>query len=90
MKKEKKVFNILSNISFAIGVLFVIYYVYSYISTRTNLPAGVCPFDQNRPIAFAASGFLVLSLVLSFFEVKKQRKTKKQADKEESSTQDHE
>ena len=83
MKEKKKIFNILSNIAFGIGLLLFIYYIYSFLTTRMTLPAGVCPFDQARPFAYAASGFLVLSLILSFFEVKKQRKSKKTASKEE-------
>ena len=83
MKEKKKVFNILSNIAFIIGLLLFIYYIYSFLSTRMTLPAGVCPFDQARPFAFAASGFLILSLVLSFFEVKKQRKSKKETEKKQ-------
>ncbi len=84
MKQPKRIFNILSNITFVIGLLLFVYYIYSFLSTRMTLPAGVCPFDQARPFAFAASGFLVVSLVLSFFEVKKQRKNKKTASKQES------
>ena len=83
MKNKKKIFNILSNIAFGIGLLLFIYYIYSFLTTRMTLPAGVCPFDQARPFAYAASGFLVLSLILSFFAVKKQRKNKKKARKEE-------
>lgn len=82
MKKQGNIFNILSNVAFIIGLLLFVYYIYSFLSTRASLPANVCPFDEARPFAFAASGFLVLSLVLSFFEVKKQRKTNKQADKD--------
>ena len=88
MKKQSNLFNLLSNISFIIGVLLFAYYIYSFLSTRMTLPSGVCPFDRARPFAFAASGFLVLSLVLSFFEVKKQRKGKKQESKEREDTND--
>ncbi|MEX1307280.1 MAG: hypothetical protein AB1Z19_01980 [Eubacteriales bacterium] len=85
MKKKKNTISILSNIAFVIGLLLFIYYIYSFLSTRMTLPAGVCPFDQARPFAFAASTFLILSLVLSFFEVKKQRKSNIEADKSEDS-----
>jgi hypothetical protein len=90
MKQPKRIFNILSNITFVIGLLLFVYYIYSFLSTRMTLPTGVCPFDQARPFAFAASGFLVLSLVLSFFEVKKQRKQKKQAGQQEEKEPDNE
>lgn len=85
MKKKKNTISILSNVAFVIGLLLFIYYIYSFLSTRMTLPAGVCPFDQARPFAFAASTFLILSLVLSFFEVKKQRKSNIEADKSEDS-----
>jgi len=88
MKKQKNLFNLLSNIAFIIGVLLFAYYIYSFLSTRMTLPSGVCPFDRARPFAFAASGFLVLSLILSFFEVKKQRKSKKQDGQDKEKTKD--
>jgi len=88
MKKQKNLFNLLSNIAFIIGVLLFAYYIYSFLSTRMTLPSGVCPFDRARPFAFAASGFLVLSLILSFFEVKKQRKSKKQDGQDKDKTKD--
>lgn len=90
MKKQNKIINILSNIAFVIGLLLFIYYIYSFLSTRMTLPAGVCPFDEARPFAFAASSFLILSLVLSFFEVKKQRKNKKQKAKKEDTPEEKE
>jgi hypothetical protein len=41
-----------------------------YMAYR-NLPAGVCPVNNNRGWLYAAMVLSVLSLILSFFEGKK-------------------
>jgi len=76
-KKKRSVVTILSNIAMAIGLALTAYYLYTFITTQINLPPGVCPFDQARPFAYAAGGFLAVALALSFFEPKKERKKKK-------------
>gem|GEM_PF-1601631 len=71
--KKKKVIKIISNVALIIGILLFGYYIFDFISSRAGLPVDVCPFDNSRPFAIAATCFLVVSLVLSFFEEKKRK-----------------
>lgn len=66
--------NLISNILMAAGAasgLFVLAKTYLFTG---NLPAGACPVTLNRPWLYLSIGLLVLSLVLSFFEPKKQKR----------------
>ena len=72
--KSKKVIKLISNITLGVGVALFAYYIFVFFTSRANLPANVCPFDTARPIAYVAAAFLVVSLILSFFEEKKPKK----------------
>ena len=65
--KNIKTVKIVSNILFGLGItLGAAVLVKTYID-GANLPAGVCPFDQNRWLTYTALGVLGASLVFSFF-----------------------
>lgn len=81
-KKQKNIFKLPSNIAMGIGLALFAYWFYIYLTTQINLPAGVCPFDEARPFAYAASGFLLVALVLSFFETRKNKQLAKEQDSE--------
>ena len=85
--KKQKILKVISNIAFGIGIALFAYYIFDFISSRAGLPADVCPFDNSRPFAMASVCFLVLSLVLSFFEKKK---IKKSDETEEAKSKDKE
>jgi hypothetical protein len=76
--KKQKILKVISNIAFGIGIALFAYYIFDFISSRAGLPADVCPFDNSRPFAMASVCFLVLSLVLSFFEKRKLKNRMKQ------------
>jgi len=84
---KKNIFKILSNISFYIGLALFAYYIYDFIASRAGLPVDVCPFDNSRPFAIAATCFLIISLILSFFE-KKKEKADKTSDEQKDDTKD--
>ena len=64
--KNIKTIKIVSNILFGLGIaLGAAVLVKTYIDS-TNLPPGVCPFDQNRWLTYTALGVLGASLVFSF------------------------
>ena len=77
--KKKKVIRIISNVTLGIGVVLFAYYIFSFFTSRADLPANVCPFDTARPFAFASAFFLIVSLVFSFFEEKKPKKPSKES-----------
>jgi len=54
--------------------LFVLAKTYVF---NGGVPAGACPLTLNRPWLYVAAGLLVLSLVLSFFEPRKQKAQQK-------------
>lgn len=73
-KPKIKAIPLISNILMAAGAasgLFVLAKTYLFTG---NLPAGACPVTLNRPWLYLSIGLLVLSLVLSFFEPKKQKR----------------
>lgn len=73
VKPALKIIPLISNILMAAGAasgLFVLAKTYLFTG---NLPAGACPVTLNRPWLYLSIGLLVLSLVLSFFEPKKQK-----------------
>lgn len=56
------------------GVVGTILAIYALIATwlaRRDLPEGVCPIDDNRPLMILAAVLLVTSLVLSMMRPKK-------------------
>ena len=64
--KHEKTIRILSNVLLGMGIaLAAAALIKSYIESA-SLPAGVCPFDQNRWLTYTALGALAASLVLSF------------------------
>ncbi len=69
-----KLFKYISNISFALGaVLAAVAFYFIYIA-RANLPAGVCPVNNNLPFIIPALALLLISFVTSFFAEKKNKK----------------
>ncbi|MDU5111964.1 MAG: hypothetical protein E6248_16120 [Clostridium sp.] len=65
----KKLSNYLINIGIVLSVLNI---VLIYIS-RSRLPEGVCPIDENNNFILLSIGISGLGLILSFFD----RDTKK-------------
>ena len=65
MNREKMI-KIISNVLFGVGVAFAAAALIKIYIDGANLPAGVCPFDQNRWLSYTALGVLTASLVLSF------------------------
>ena len=80
-----KLFKYVSNIAFGLGAALAAVAFYFIISARANLPAGVCPVNNNLPLIIPALALLLVSFVTSFFAVKKSKGTKpeKQTDKAE-------
>jgi len=74
MTRLQKMLSLISNISFIVGAAIGLYALVNTFLLYRNLPAGVCPIDMNRPWMYTSIGFLGLSLILSFFEPKKQTK----------------
>lgn len=68
--KNKKLFKIISNITFGIGSAIAIYAIITTFITQSNLPPGVCPIDNGRPLIYVSIGFLVVSLITSFLSGK--------------------
>lgn len=62
-----------SNILLAIGVLICLFVLAKTYLFSGNLPAGTCPLTLNRPWLYLSITLLLLSLILSFFEPKKQK-----------------
>ena len=67
----KKKLGIISNISFIGAMVVALYALVSTYLVRRNLPPGVCPIDNNRPIMYIAIVLALLSFVLSFVADKK-------------------
>ena len=64
--KNVRTVKIVSNILFGLGIaLGVTVLIKNYID-GASLPAGVCPFDQNRWLTYTALGVLGASLIFSF------------------------
>lgn len=85
--KNKKLLN-LSNLLYAIGILFALgVYLKSYID-KSRLPEGMCPIDNNRGLMFVAIIILVIitiiTSVIDYFEKKKEIKENKEDNKEEN------
>lgn len=76
--KNKKLFKIISNITFGIGSAIAIYAIVTTFIIQSNLPPGVCPIDNGRPLIYVSIGFLVVSLITSFFSGKNNKKKSNQ------------
>lgn len=59
-----------SNIIFIIAISIFVYGLYKIYITRQVLPPGVCPVDNNRYILFIGIFFMILSIIVSYFEDK--------------------
>ena len=80
MNREKTI-KIISNVLFGVGVALAAAALIKTYIDGANLPAGVCPFDQNRWLTYTALGVLAASLVFSFagdFFKRRQRKNENQ------------
>lgn len=79
--KNTKAVKIVSNILFGLGIaLSAAVLIKTYID-GANLPAGACPFDQNRWLTYTALGVLGIWLVFSFvtdFLKRRQKRTSNQ------------
>lgn len=76
--KNKKLFKIISNITFGIGSAIAIYAIVTTFIIQSNLPPGVCPIDNGRPLIYVSIGFLVVSLITSFLSGKNNKKKSNQ------------
>lgn len=65
--------SLISNVLLAIGVLISVFVLAKAYLFSGELPAGTCPLTLNRPWLYGAIALLLLSLILSFFEPKKQK-----------------
>lgn len=81
MKKWINVSNIIYAISmvYALGVVAKIYY------DRQNLPAGVCPVTNNNIWVYSAIAVLVIGIVVTTILDRKKKK-RKEADKNQDKT----
>lgn len=57
-----------SNIIFIIAISIFVYGLYKIYIIRQALPPGVCPVDNNRYILFIGIFFMILSIIVSYFE----------------------
>ncbi len=62
----RKKLSIISNITFIFAIILAMYSLINIYIVRKNLPEGVCPIDNNRPVMYAAIGLSLISLVFSF------------------------
>lgn len=77
MNREKTI-KIISNVLFGVGVALAAAVIIKTFIENASLPAGVCPFDQNRWLTYTALGVLAASLISSFigdFYKRNQRKS---------------
>lgn len=65
--------KLMSNVTFWIGILLAIYGIVNIYLVRKDLPPGVCPIVDNRPWLYAAICFMVVSILLSHFETKRNK-----------------
>ena len=63
--EKHKLFSLISNIMLGIGAILGGLALYLSFSLRANLPPGVCPIDNNRPLIYIAIAVLLISFVLS-------------------------
>ncbi len=63
--------RIAEQITGAVGTVLAIYALVATWLAQRNLPEGVCPIDDNRPLMILAAVLLVTSLVLSMIRPKK-------------------
>ena len=66
--KHAKLFKYISNISFGIGLAIGIYALIRIYFAGADLPPGVCPIDNSRPLIYVAIAMLIVSLIFSFFK----------------------
>lgn len=59
-----------SNMIFIFVIGIFIYGLYKIYTIRQVLPPGVCPVNNNRYILFIGIFFMVLSIIVSYFEDK--------------------
>ena len=57
-----------SNMIFIIAISIFIYGLYKIYIIRLALPLGVCPVNNNRYILFIGIFFMILSIIVSYFE----------------------
>ena len=65
MNRDKTI-KIISNVLFGVGVALAAAALIKIYIEGANLPAGVCPFDQNRWLTYTALGVLTAALISSF------------------------
>lgn len=63
-----------SNIIFIASICIFIFGLYKIYTIRQMLPSGVCPVDSNRNILFIGIFFMILSILVSYFEDKVKNK----------------
>lgn len=69
-----KKFFTLSNLLYTASILFALGILLKTYLDRSNLPAGVCPYDNNRGLMIVAIVLLLLvSVVTSIMDHKKKR-----------------
>ncbi len=71
-----KLFKYISNISFGLGAALAAVAFYFIFSARANLPAGVCPVNNNLPFIIPALVLLLIAFVTSFFAEKKAKRNR--------------
>ena len=74
MNKLKEQLNI-SNFMYILTVLFAIGVLFKTLYERYQLPEGVCPVDNNRPLIYTAIALLIgVNLGISAYSYWKKRK----------------
>lgn len=64
----------LSSVFFAAGGLLGVYALVRTWLLYRDLPAGVCPVDNNRPLLYIALGLLGVSILLDLLTGQKRKK----------------
>jgi len=70
--------SILSNIFLVAAVIIGGYALIDSYLIKRSLPSGVCPVTSNKPLIYIAVGLCIVSLILSFFDKKKDRINKEE------------
>jgi hypothetical protein len=76
-KKLQKTMSVISNVLFGAGAVIGLYVLVKTVMLYQSLPPGVCPIDANRTWMYISVALLILSILFSFFEPKKEKKKKK-------------
>lgn len=65
---SKKLYSIINNILFITFVITSLYALFNTYLARKDLPPGICPVDNSRPLLYLAIATGVLSFVFSLLK----------------------